>query len=71
MLDLTDYTESEMIELWEERSAVYEYDGMLDRKDAQYRAAVDVKRMLGKPLPQRIIDQSIRFTPVADTEQQS
>ena len=40
-------TEKEIIELWEERAAIIEFDGDRSRSDAERRAYVQVKRMLG------------------------
>ena len=34
-----------MIELWEERAAIFEFDGKLPRKDAERRAYAQVKRV--------------------------
>ena len=42
-MEVSNYTDSELYELWEERAAIYEFDGELSRADAQYRAAVDVR----------------------------
>lgn len=37
-------TDDEVIELWEERASIIEYDGGQPRRDAERRAYVQVKR---------------------------
>jgi hypothetical protein len=37
--------DEEIIELWEERSAIIEYDGGRPRKEAERRACAQVKRL--------------------------
>ena len=56
-----DYTEDELIELYEERAAIFEFDGGLSREDAEYRAGVEIANQL-KPrvLPERIKQESRR-----------
>jgi len=52
----TNLTEAELIELWQERSAVMEESGM-DRKDADRAAYFDLRRLIGSvPVPQVIRD---------------
>ena len=44
---MDDVTDEEILELWNERAAIREYDGERDRKWAEQRAVVDVRNMLG------------------------
>lgn len=38
-------SDDEIIELWEERAAIIEYEGKQPRRDAERRACVQVKRV--------------------------
>lgn len=60
-MDVSDYTDDELYDLWNERAAVFEFDGGLSREDAQYRAGVEVASWL-KPraLPEKIKRESRR-----------
>jgi len=40
-------TDKDILELWNERAAIREYDGERDRRWAQQRAIVDVRNMIG------------------------
>ena len=60
-MNVTGYTDEELYELWEERAAVFEYDGGLSRKDAEYRAAVEMRELIKpRPLPEAIWEQAKR-----------
>ena len=48
-------TDEELLELWNERAAIREYDGQLDRKRAEQRAVVDVRKIIGYA-PQWLVD---------------
>ena len=60
----SDYTESELIELWEERAAIREFDGCMTRDRAEQAAYWDVKNMLGREvkMPEEIRDRVRKFT---------
>jgi len=47
MTSYTDYTEDELIELYEERAAIMELDGGLPRKEAERRAYWDWRKTVG------------------------
>lgn len=52
-----DLTDDEIIELWEERSAIMENDGELSRELADRRAYFDIRNLIGNvPVPQVIRD---------------
>jgi len=52
-----DLTDEELIFLWQERSAIMEIDGGLDRKTAERAAYFDLRRLIGSvPVPQVIRD---------------
>jgi len=63
MDDGSDYTEAELIELWEERSAIREFDGGMRRDLAEQAAYWDVKNMLGRKvkMPEEIRDRVRKF----------
>ena len=61
-------TDDEALELWNERAAVREYDGQTSRLQAEFLAAKDVRRMLGK-LPQ-CLAEAVRKSKQKGTEQQ-
>ena len=58
------YTDNELIELWEERAAIREYDGGMTREAAEKAAYWDVKNMLGRAvkMPEEIRDRVRKFT---------
>ena len=52
---ISGYTDAEIVELWEERAAVAEYDGGLSREKAEAQAANEIQRSLpDRKLPVRI-----------------
>jgi len=60
-MDVSDYTDDEMYDLWNERAAVFEFDGGLSREDAEYRAGVEVAGwMKPRALPEKIKQESRR-----------
>lgn len=48
-------TDEQIEEWWEERAAIRQFDGGLDRRRAEYLAAIDAKRFAG-----RITDHILR-----------
>jgi hypothetical protein len=60
----SDYNEAELIELWEERAAIREFDGGMTREAAEKAAYWDVKNMLGREvkMPEEIRDRVRKFT---------
>lgn len=46
MSTIAKYTDKELVELWEERAAVAEYDGGLSREAAELQAANEIRRSL-------------------------
>jgi hypothetical protein len=58
---LKSYTDDELIELWEERAAIMEFDGGLERRQANYLACKELMREIAvKRIPKTIIEQSKR-----------
>ena len=57
------YTESELIELWNERAAIREYDGGLDRERAEEAAYYDLRRIVGQgvAVPEVVRDAVRKF----------
>lgn len=60
-MDVSSYSDEDLYELWEERAAIFEFDGGLSREDAEYRAGVEIASWL-KPraVPERIKVESSR-----------
>lgn len=60
---MNNYTEVELIDLWQERSAIREYDGGLDRERAEEAAYYDVRRIVGQgvAMPEVIRDAVRKF----------
>ena len=52
---MDELTDEELLELWHERAAIREYDGERDRKWAEQRAVVDVRKMIGS-VPDWLLD---------------
>lgn len=51
-------SDEEIRDLWEERSAVREYDGEVRRERAEYLAARDVRDLIApQPLPRWLIER--------------
>lgn len=44
---MEELTDEDILELWNERAAIREYDGQRDRRWAEQRAIVDVRDMIG------------------------
>lgn len=44
----TEHTEQDLIELYEERAAIMEYDGLMERRQAEQSAYWDWRRQVGK-----------------------
>lgn len=42
------YTETELIEIYEERAAIREYDGGMSRKEAERAAYFDWRKIVGR-----------------------
>ena len=60
MSSISGYSEEELVELWEERAAVAEYDGGLSRGKAELQAANEIARSLpGRALP-KVIEGVLR-----------
>lgn len=54
MSTIDGYTDQELLELWEERAAVGEFDGGLSRQQSERRATHEIYRSLSRgsrPLP--------------------
>lgn len=49
------WTDDEIVQRWNERAAILEFDGKKSRESAERLAAVQVKRTCGR-LPQSVID---------------
>ena len=50
-------TDAELIELWEERAAIMEFDGGMERKQAERAAYFDMRKLIGNvPVPKVIRD---------------
>jgi hypothetical protein len=75
---MAEYTEDELIELWEERAAMREFDGLtlleydlltpdqraLHRRASEQAAYYDLRKLVGNiPLPQVILDKARKFRP--------
>lgn len=58
-MDVSSYSDDDLYELWEERASVFEFDGGLNREDAEYRAGVEIASWL-KVVPERIRVESLR-----------
>jgi hypothetical protein len=60
---MSNYTEADLIELWEERAAIREFDGGMTRDRAEQAAYWDVKNMLGRSvkMPESIRDRVRKF----------
>lgn len=59
---MADYTPAELIELFNERAAVREYDGGMRRKEAEQAAYWDVKKLVGEvKLPREIFEVIRKF----------
>jgi len=53
-------TAEEIIELWQERSAIMEIDGGLTREQADKRAYFDIRNLIGNvPVPE-VIREAVR-----------
>lgn len=58
----TDYTEEELIELYEERAAIMEFDGGLTREKAEQAAYWDWRKQVGSVVvPAVIRDKARKF----------
>jgi len=57
------YSEQELIELYEERAAIMEYEGGLERKEAEVKAYWDWRRNAGKGVvvPEVIREKASKF----------
>jgi len=75
---MTDYTDCELIELFDERAGIREFDGLmsleldrmtptqrdLHRRAAEQAAYWDLRKMLGDvKLPEEILDKARKFRP--------
>lgn len=47
---MENYTEDELIEIYEERAAIREYDGGFSRKEAERLAYFDWRRLVGRSI---------------------
>lgn len=65
MADVPPWTEAELIELYEERAAIREHDGGMNRREAEQAAYWDWRRTVGPkiPAPQWIRDRARKFGP--------
>ena len=45
---MIDYTEAELIELYDERAAIREHDGGMSREQAEEAAYYDLRRIVGQ-----------------------
>ena len=59
------YTEDELIELFDERAAIREFDGGMSRKDAEREAYYDLRRLVGNDvyIPEAIRELVRKFRP--------
>jgi hypothetical protein len=66
----SNYTEQDLIELWEERAAIREFDGGMTREAAEKAAYWDVKNMLGREvkMPESIRDRVRKFVREKDSK---
>jgi len=56
------YTEAELIDLWEQIAAVREYDGGMTRQDAERAAYFDWRNIVGNvPVPEVMRDRVRKF----------
>ena len=56
------YTEAELIDLWEQIAAVREYDGEMSRQDAEHAAYFDWRVIVGNvPVPEVMRDRVRKF----------
>ena len=62
-------TDDEALELWSERAAGREYDGQTSRLQAEFLAAKDVRRIMGK-LPQ-CVAEAVRKSKQGELQQGS
>jgi len=44
----------DLIELFQERAAIMEYDGKLERSKAEWLAFVEMRRLYGRDLPEEV-----------------
>jgi hypothetical protein len=56
------YTEAELIDLWEQIAAIREYDGEMTREDAEQAAYFDWRVIVGNvPAPEAMRDSVRKF----------
>jgi len=56
---MDELTDEEILELWNERAAIREYDGEQDRKTAEQEAAGDLRDMFSS-VPAWLVDMIMR-----------
>jgi hypothetical protein len=57
----SEWNESDIIELWEERAAIREFDGGMRRDLAERAAYFDLRRLLGKFVVPDAIREKVRL----------
>ncbi len=59
---VSNYTEAELIELYEERAAIMEYDGGLTRREAEQAAYWELRKLVGREgVPERVREMGRKF----------
>jgi hypothetical protein len=56
---MTNYTEADLIELWEERAAIREFDGGMTREAAEQAAYWEWRKRFGKVKVPDVIRESV------------
>ena len=54
------YTEQDLIEMFEEMAAIREYDGQMPRQEAERAAYFDLRRLVGPsvPMPEWVMEKA-------------
>lgn len=56
------WTEAELIELYEEMAAIREYDGGMDRREAEQAAYWDLRKLVGRErVPESVMELGRKF----------
>lgn len=59
---MTDWTEAELIELYDEMAAIREYDGGMERREAEQAAYWEFRRLVGRErVPKSVSELGRKF----------
>lgn len=62
MADYHDWTEAELIELYEEMAAIREYDGGMSRREAEQAAYWELRKLVGREMvPKAVAEMGKKF----------